>query len=72
MSVQPLPSDDTRNEELTFRDKSCLEINAQMRDENPKVYSETCKLAVSRKFCGVVDAKRRLGFPQPAPVRSFK
>jgi hypothetical protein len=72
MPVQPLPSDDTRVEELTFEDNSRLEIDHAMRTGNPKIYKETCRLAVTRRYATVVDAKRRLDFPQPAPVRSFK
>lgn len=68
MSVQPLPPEDTRNEELTFADKSWLEINAAMRADNPKVYAETCKLAVARKFPTVIDARKTLVFP----AKSFK
>jgi hypothetical protein len=68
MSVQTLPPEDLRNEELTFKDASWLEIDAAMRADNPKVYAETCKLAVSRKFCTVIDAKKKLAFP----VKSFK
>ena len=68
MSVQPLPPDDKRNEELTFKDKSWLEIDASMRMDNPKVYEETCNLAVSRKFCTVVDGKKKLVFP----AKSYK
>jgi hypothetical protein len=68
MSVQPLPPEDTRNEELTFKDASWLEIDAAMRADNPKVYAETCKLAVSRKFCTVIDATKKLVFP----AKSFK
>lgn len=68
MSVQPLPSDNICNEELTFKDASRLEIDAAMRADNPKVYEETCRLAVSRKFCTVVDAKKKLIFP----AKSFK
>ena len=68
MSVQPLPSEDLRHEELTFKDGSWLEIDAAMRADNPKIYAETCRLAVSRKFCTVVDANKKNAFP----VRSFK
>ena len=68
MSVQPLPPEETRNEELTFKDDSWLEIDAAMRADNPKVYAETCKLAVSRTFCTVVDASKKLIFP----AKSFK
>ena len=68
MSVQPLPPEETRNEELTFKDASWLEIDAAMRADNPKVYAETCKLAVSRKFCTVIDATKKLIFP----AKSFK
>jgi hypothetical protein len=70
MSVQPLPPDDLRHEELTFLDKSWLEIDAAMRADNAKIYAETCRLAVSRKFCTVIDAKKQLAFPQPAPKES--
>jgi hypothetical protein len=68
MSVQTLPPEDKRNEELTFKDGSWLEIDAAMRLDNPKIYAETCRLAVSRKFCTVVDANKKNAFP----VRSFK
>jgi hypothetical protein len=80
MSVQPLPPDDRRNEELTFKDNSWLEIDATMRADNPKVYDETCRLAVSRKFCTVIDASKKLVFPASnasrsdagGPAKSFK
>ena len=64
MSVQTLPPEETRHEELTFKDASWLEIDAAMRADNPKVYAETCKLAISRKFCTVIDAKKTLSFPK--------
>jgi hypothetical protein len=68
MSVQPLPKDDNRNEELFFKDGSWFEIDNQMRADNPKVYAETCKLAVARKFPTVIDAKKKLSFPKSVPV----
>jgi hypothetical protein len=71
MSVQPLPPDDTRHEELTFKDDSRLTISAQMRAEAPTVYKETCELALSRKFPTVVDLNNVVQFPK-APAKSFK
>ena len=64
MPIQPLPPEDARVEELTFKDKSWLEIDAPMRAKNPRVYAETCELAVSRKFPGVIDANAKRDFPK--------
>lgn len=63
MSVQPLPPEDVRVEELTFKDASWLEIDSAMRAGNPKVYAETCKLATRRKFPSAIEANATRQFP---------
>jgi hypothetical protein len=72
MPVQPLPIEDDRHEELSFKDGSWLTLSGAMRAENPRIYAETCGLAVSRKFPSVIDANKKLAFPPPAPAKSFK
>jgi hypothetical protein len=64
MPLQPLPPEDDRVEELTFKDKSWLEIDAPMRAKNPRVYAETCELAVSRRFPVAIDANAKRKFTE--------
>jgi hypothetical protein len=64
MSVQTLPPEDDRHEELSFKDGSWMTLSAAMRAENPRIYAETCQLAVSRKFPTVIDATKKLSFPK--------
>jgi hypothetical protein len=63
MPLQPLPPEDDRVEELTFEDKSWLEIDAPMRADKPRVYAETCQLAISRRFPVAIDANAKRDFP---------
>lgn len=67
MPVEPLPSDDMRQETLVFADHSEIQVNAFMRSDEATVYRNVCQIAVDRRFTSVIDAKQPLRFPTPIP-----
>jgi hypothetical protein len=64
MPVQLLPPEDQRDEILCYEDASFHTVSAEMRAGNPRIYAESCGLAVRRRFPNVVDAKARPEFPK--------
>lgn len=46
----PLPATEQRNEVLTFRDGSEMEINAQMRRNHPHLYADACRRSTGRRM----------------------
>jgi len=46
----PLPATEQRNEVLTFRDGSEMEINAQMRRDHQHLYADACRRASGRRM----------------------